>query len=137
MKDKIKRALIIACFGLFTGFMMYNLIQWNPIVKPEYSSVINYILYGVLILFPIYLVVYYWVRPMHIKFSRAILFVIGISAIILGKTLLVNDGSQGIYFGDLSSVFGVITLILGPTGLLFTKKIHKQKEEKDLEIIEV
>jgi hypothetical protein len=31
----------------------------------------------------------------------------------------------------------VITLIVGPTGLIFTQKIKKEKEEKDLEIIEV
>jgi hypothetical protein len=28
-------------------------------------------------------------------------------------------------------------LIVGPTGLIFTQKIKKEKEEKDLEIIEV
>ncbi len=136
MKDTIKRLLIISFFWLFTGYLLYTLIIWRSIVNPEYAN-LNYLFYGTFILFTLYIAVYYGIYPKHIKFSRAILFVIGLSAIILGKTMLANNGLEGVYFGDIACVFWVVTLILWPTGLLFTQKIKKQKEEKDLEIIEV
>ena len=136
MKDTIKRLLIISFFWLFTGYLLYTLIIWRSIVTTEYAN-LNYLFYGIFILFTLYIAVYYGIYPKHIKFSRAILFVIGLVAIILGKTMLANNGLEGVYFGDIACVFWVVTLILWPTGLLFTQKIKKQKEEKDLEIIEV
>ena len=136
MKDTIKRLLIISFFWLFTGYLLYTLILWKPIVTTEYAN-LNYLFYGIFILFTLYIAVYYGIYPKHIKFSREILFVIGLAAIILGKTMLANNGLEGIYFWDIACVFWVVTLILWPTGLLFTKNIKKQKEEKDLEIIEV
>lgn len=137
MKDIIKRIAIIAVFWLFTWYLIYSLIIGNPIVNAEYDHYMNYIFYAIFIGLALYIGIYYGIYPMHIKFSRAILFVIGISAIIMGKSVLANDGLHWIYFGDLASLFWVIVLIIGPTGLIFTKKIHKQKEEKEIEIIEV
>lgn len=137
MKDMIKRLAVISFFGLFTWFLCYNLILGKPILQNEDNQLLHYLFYGILILLSLYVGVYYGIYPMHIKFSRAILFVIGISAIIMGETMFANDGLNGLYFGDLAKVFGVVVLIVGPTGLIFTKRIHKQKEEKELEIIEV
>ena len=70
------------------------------------------------------------------RFSRAILFVIGIVSLIVGKTLLANDWAHGVFFWDIASVFWVITLIVGPQVWFLLRKL-KRKEEKDLEIIEV
>lgn len=137
MKDIFKRIIIISFFWLFTGYLLYSLIIGKPIVNNQYDNYMNYIFYAIFILLSLYVGIYYGIYPMHIKFSRAILFVIGLSSIIMGKVILANDWLQAIYFWDLASVFGVVILIIWPTGLIFTNKIHKQKEEKDLEIIEV
>lgn len=136
MKDYAKRLLVLTFFWIFVGFLIYNVIVGNVIVIEQYQDV-NYLVYGILIALSLYITWCYGLSPMHIRFSRSILFVIGLSAILLWKSILANNGAQWIYFGDLACVFWVITLIIWPTGLIFTKKITKQKEEKDLEIIEV
>lgn len=136
MKDYVKRLFVLIFFWLFIGFLWYNLIVGNNIVQSSYQE-FNYPVYAILIVLSLYVVWCYGLIPTHVKFSRSVLFVIGLVALVVGKTLLANDGAQGIFFGDIASVFGVITLIIGPTGLIFTQNIKKQKEEKDLEIIEV
>ena len=136
MKDYVKRLFVLSFFWLFIGFLGYNLIVGNRIVQSSYQE-FNYPVYAILIVLSLYVVWCYGLVPTHVKFSRSVLFVIGLVALVVGKTLLANDGTQGIFFGDIASVFGVITLIIGPTGLIFTQNIKKQKEEKDLEIIEV
>lgn len=136
MKDFLKRIWIVSFFGLFTAYLVYSMVTGVMIVVPQYVA-LNYVFYGFFLLLSLYIAVYYGIYPMHIKFSRAILFVIGLSAIIMGKTVLANSGIDGIFFGDIACVFWVVTLILGPTGMLFTQSIKKQKEEKELEIIEV
>lgn len=136
MKDYVKRLFVLSFFWLFIGFLWYNLIIGNSIVQSSYQE-FNYPVYAILIVLSLYVVWCYGLVPTHVKFSRSVLFVIGLVALVVGKTLLANDGTQGIFFGDIASVFGVITLIIGPTGLIFTQNIKKQKEEKDLEIIEV
>lgn len=136
MKDLFKRIWIITFFGLFTWYLVYSILNWVMIVNPQYIE-LNYIFYAILIILSLYIAVYYGIYPMHIKFSRAILFVIGIASIIMGKTVLANNGIEGVFFWDIACVFWVITLIIGPTGLIFTQKVKKQKEERELEIIEV
>lgn len=136
MKDYVKRLFVLSFFWLFIGFLGYNLIVGNSIVQSSYQE-FNYPVYAILIALSLYVVWCYGLVPTHVKFSRSVLFVIGLVALVVGKTLLANDGTQGIFFGDIASVFGVITLIIGPTGFIFTQNIKKQKEEKDLEIIEV
>ena len=129
MKDYVKRLFVLSFFWLFIGFLGYNLIVGNSIVQSSYQE-FNYPVYAILIVLSLYVVWCYGLVPTHVKFSRSVLFVIGLVALVVGKTLLANDGTQGIFFGDIASVFG-------PTGLIFTQNIKKQKEEKDLEIIEV
>lgn len=136
MKDTFKRIGIISFFGLFVGYLLYNIMIGTLIVTLEYTS-LNYLFYWIFIALSLYITIYYGIYPRHIKFSRAILFVIGLSSIIMWKTVLANSWIDGIFFWDIACIFGVVTLILGPTGLLFTKGIKKQKEEKELEIIEV
>lgn len=108
----------------------------NAIVDMQNQN-LNYPMYAILLVLSCYIVGFYGLVPTHVKFSRGILFVIALFSIFLGKFILSNDGAAGLYFGDILSVFGVIVMIVWPTGLIFSQKIKKQKEEKDLEIIEV
>lgn len=91
----------------------------------------------ILIGISLYVSVFYGFYPIHIKFSRATLFVLGLSAIIMGKTLFLNDAFNGVYFWDLSAILGVILVVIGPTNMITTTSVKKKKEEKNLEIIEV
>lgn len=136
MRDYIKRVFVVLFFWLFALFLLWNLILWNAIVNSQYLD-LNYPMYVILIALSVYIVACYGIVPTHVRFSRGILFSIWLFALFLGKFILANNWSQGIYFWDIISVFWVITLIIGPTGLIFSQKIKKQKEEKDLEIIEV
>ncbi len=105
-------------------------------MQESYANV-NLLFYIILIAIALYVSVFYGFYPIHIKFSRASLFVLGLSALIMGKTVFLNDPINEIYFGDLSCVFGVILLIIGPTNLIITSQVKKKKEDKNLEIIEV
>lgn len=136
MKDYIKRLFVLCFFWIFVWFLFYNLLIGQSIVQISHQE-FNYPVYAILIALSLYVVWCYGLVPTHVKFSRAILFVIGIVSLIVGKILLANDWAHGVFFWDIASVFWVITLIVGPTGLIFTQKIKKEKEEKDLEIIEV
>lgn len=136
MKDIIKRILILLIFGVFTWYLIYSLVIWKPLVEAEYSN-LNYVFYFILIAINAYIAIFYGIYPIHIKFSRSTLFVLGLSAIIMWKTVFLDDPMNNIYFWDLSCVLWVIILIIGPTNLITTSWIKKKKEEKELEIIEV
>ena len=84
-----------------------------------------------------YIAIFYWIYPIHIKFSRSTLFVLWLSAIIMWKTVFLDDPMNNIYFWDISSVLWVVILIIWPTNLITTSKVKKIKEDKNIEIIEV
>ncbi|PZM79764.1 hypothetical protein DLH72_05515 [Candidatus Gracilibacteria bacterium] len=136
MKDFIKRLLVISLFGVFAGYLVYSFLIGKLLVQPEYQNV-NNLFYLILIIISLYISVFYGFYPIHIKFSRATLFVIGLGAIIMGKTLFLNDPLNEVYFGDLSAILGVVLIIVGPTNIITTTSVKKKKEEKNLEIIEV
>ena len=136
MKDYIKRTLIIMLFWIFAWYLIYCLLIWKSIVKPEFESV-NLLFYIILIAILLYIAVFYGLYPIHIKFSRSTLFVLWLSAIIMGKTVFLDDPMNNVFFWDLSCALGVIILIIGPTNIITTKKVKKKAEEKNLEIIEV
>lgn len=136
MKDTLKRIAVISIFWMFSGYLIYSLLIGKSLVQETYANV-NLLFYGILIAIAVYISVFYGFYPIHIKFSRASLFVLGLSAIIMGKTVFLNDPINEIYFGDLSCIFGVLLLIIGPTNLIITSQVKKKKEDKNLEIIEV
>lgn len=136
MKDFVKRISVLIIFWIFAWYLIYSRIIWKSIVEPQYASM-NSIFYIILIAICSYIAIFYWVYPIHIKFSRSTLFVIGLSAIIMWKTVFLDDPMNNIYFWDLSSVLWVLILIIWPTNLITTSQVKKKKEEKDLEIIEV
>ncbi|MDR0282251.1 MAG: hypothetical protein LBI53_02780 [Candidatus Peribacteria bacterium] len=136
MKDWIKRIITMIIFGAFLCYLGYFLVTGQEITNPEYEN-LNTIFYFILIITCIYIVGLYGIYPIHIKFSRATLFFVGIALIIISQTILANDGTEGIIIGDLFSVLGVATLLLFPTNVLTTDKVKKKSSEKNQVIIEV
>jgi hypothetical protein len=136
MKDFIKRMLVLIVFWIFAWYLVYWLIVWKSIVEPQYEN-LNLMFYIILITICLYIAVFYWIYPIHIKFSRSTLFVLWLSAIIMWKTVFNDDPMNNIYFWDLSCVLWVLILIIWPTNLITTSQVKKSKEEKNIEIIEV
>ncbi len=136
MKDNIKRSIVITLFGLFLLYLVYLIIQWENIVKSEFAGR-NIPVYVILILFCLYMLVLYWLYPIHIKLSRATSLVIWLLLIVISQRVLANDGYSHIYIWDMFSVLGVVILILFPTNILTTEKVKKAKEKKNEVIIEV
>lgn len=69
--------------------------------------------------------------------TKATLFVMGIALIIIGDTVLLNDVTTYVYIGDIFKVLGVALTLLARTNVLITDKVKKQKQAKNVEIIEV
>lgn len=136
MRDALKRIGVITAFGTFSWYLIYSLIMQKPIVLPEYQHM-NFVFCVVLIVISLYISIFYGIYPIHVRFSRATLFVLGISAIVMWKTVFLNDPMNDAYFGDLSCVVGVLLLIIWPTNFIMTSGVKKKREEKNLEIIEV
>ena len=136
MKDFIKRILVIIIFWILAWYLIYSLIVWKSIVQSQYSNM-NVLFYLILIAICMYIAIFYWIYPIHIKFSRSTLFVLWLSAIIMWKTVFLDDPMNNIYFWDISSVLWVVILIIWPTNLITTSKVKKIKEDKNIEIIEV
>jgi len=136
MKDFIKRILVLIIFWILAWYLVYSLIVWKPIVQSQYSNM-NILFYLILIAICMYIAIFYWIYPIHIKFSRSTLFVLWLSAIIMWKTVFLDDPMNNIYFWDISSVLWVVILIIWPTNLITTSKVKKIKEDKNIEIIEV
>ena len=136
MKDKIKRSIVITIFGLFLLYLIWLISQWTMIVKDQYSGR-NIPMYIILIVVCLYMILLYWIYPIHIRFSRATALVIWLTFIVISQVLLANDGYSHIYIWDMFSVLGVLILILFPTNILTTDKVKKQKAKKNEVIIEV
>jgi peptidoglycan/LPS O-acetylase OafA/YrhL len=90
MKDYIKRAIVIILFGTFLIYLLYLLIQNQMITTTEYAD-LNLLSYILLIAFSVYLIALYGIYPLHIKFSRPALLVIGLALIILSQTIFANN----------------------------------------------
>lgn len=69
--------------------------------------------------------------------TKATLFVLGIALIIIGDTVLLNDVTTYVYIWDIFKVVGVVLTLLAWTNVLITDKVKKQKQAKNVEIIEV
>ena len=136
MKDSIKRSIVFIIFWAFLIYLIYLIIKWEPITTSEYSNM-NIPMYVILIALCVYMLVFYSIYPIYIKFSRSTAFVIWLACIIISQTMLANDWSSHVYIWDLFSVLWVIILILFPTNILTTDKVKKSKAKKNEIIIEV
>lgn len=137
MKDKLKRGLVIAIFWAFLVYLGWMIFKWEPIVNTQsVSSSRDVPLYVILIALCIYMIFFYGIYPIHIKFSRATSLFIALFFIVISQ-YLANDWKEWIIIWDLFSVLWVLTLILFPTNILTTDKVKKQKAKKNEIIIEV
>ena len=136
MKDSVKRSIVFIIFGAFLVYLVYLIIKWEPITTSEYSNM-NIPMYILLIALCIYMLVFYSIYPIYIKFSRSTALVIWLASIILSQTMLANDWLSHIYIWDIFSVIWVLILILFPTNIITTDKVKKSKAKKNEIIIEV
>lgn len=137
MKDKIKRGIVITIFWLFLVYLFWLIIHWESIVNLDNTSEnLNIPLYVILICLCVYVIFFYWVYPVHIRFSRATSLFIALFFIYISQHLA-NSWEKWIIIWDLFSLLWVLTLILFPTNIITTDKVKKQKEKKNEIIIEV
>ncbi len=136
MKDSVKRSIVFIIFGAFLVYLVYLIIKWEPITTSEYSNM-NIPMYILLIALCIYMLVFYSIYPIYIKFSRSTALVIWLASIILSQTMLANDWLSHVYIWDIFSVIWVLILILFPTNIITTDKVKKSKAKKNEIIIEV
>lgn len=136
MKDSVKRSIVFIIFWTFLVYLIYLIIKWEPITTSEYSNM-NIPMYVLLIALCIYMLIFYSIYPIYIKFSRATALVLWLACIIISKTMLANDWPSHVYIWDLFSVLWVLILILFPTNIVTTDKVKKSKAKKNEVIIEV
>jgi len=83
------------------------------------------------------LFVFFGVYPVYYKITKASVFVIWLSLIIIWDTVLTNNISNSIFVADIVKLFGVILTLLAWTNILVTDKVKKQHSDNNIEIIEV
>lgn len=84
-----------------------------------------------------YKFVFYGIYPIVIKFTKVMVFALGVALLFVGAYMLKDTPSQGIYIADITRILGIFLMILGPTNILYTKKNMSKKKLKEVEIIEV
>lgn len=136
MKDILKRILISIISGWLIGYLAYLFFQ-NTIIVQGWFVQYNTIYYLILILICLFLFILFGVYPIHFRMTKATLFVLGIALIIIGDTVLLNDVTTYVYIWDMFKVVGVVLTLLAWTNVLITDKVKKQKQAKNVEIIEV
>lgn len=136
MKDIIKRIFISIISGWLIGYLAYLFFQ-NTIIVQGWFIQYNTLYYLILILICLFLFILFGVYPVHFKMTKATLFVLGIALIIIGDTVLLNDVTTYVYIWDIFKVVGVVLTLLAWTNVLITDKVKKQKQAKNVEIIEV
>ncbi len=136
MKDILKRILISIISGWLIGYLAYLFFQ-NTIIVQGWFVQYNTIYYLILILICLFLFILFGVYPIHFRMTKATLFVLGIALIIIGDTVLLNDVTTYVYIWDMFKVVGIVLTLLAWTNVLITDKVKKQKQAKNVEIIEV
>ena len=136
MKDLIKRISISVVSGLFLWYLAYLFFQ-NIIIVQTWFVEYNMAYYLILILICLFLFILFGIYPVHFRMTKATLFVLGIALIIIWDTVLLNDVTTNVYVGDIFKVLWVVLTLLAWTNMLITDKVKKQKQDKNIEIIEV
>jgi len=136
MKDIFKRILISTISWWLIWYIAYLFFQDTIIVQWWFIEY-NTIYYLILTLICVFLFVLFGVYPIYFKMTKATLFILGIALIIIGNTVLLNDVTHHIYVGDIFKVVWVLLTLLSWTNVLITDKVRKQKNKKNMEIIEI
>lgn len=136
MKDFIKRILVGIISWSFLWYIWYLFLQNQTIVQTWFLEY-NFIYFIVLTIVAIFLFVFFGVYPVYYKITKASVFVIWLSLIIIWDTVLTNNISNSIFVADIVKLFGVILTLLAWTNILVTDKVKKQHSDNNIEIIEV
>lgn len=136
MKDILKRIIISIVSGGFLWYLAYLFFQ-NTIIVQGWFIEYNAIYYLILTLICLFLFIFFGIYPVHFRMTKATLFVIGIALIIIGDTILLNTIETYVYIWDIFKVLGVVLTLLAWTNVLITDKVKQQKQQKNMEIIEV
>lgn len=136
MKDILKRIIISVVSWLFIWYLAYLFFQ-NTIIVQSWFAEYNTVYYILLILVCLFLFILFGVYPIHFRMTKATLFVLGIALIIIWDTVLLNDVITYVYVGDIFKLLWVVLTLLAWTNVLITDKVRKQKQNKNIEIIEV
>lgn len=132
--NNLKRILIFLISWSIIWYLVYLLTSWIQII--DWTDILNYSVYAVLILIFLYYIFFYSIRPTYIKRNKIINTVLWLCVIYVSQ-LLLNSWYDGIYYWDIFSVIWVVLTIIWPTNLLISKKIQKDSEYKNAEIIEI
>jgi hypothetical protein len=103
----------------------------------NWSTELNYITYWILILVFTYYLVFYSIIPTYIKWFKVINTIVWLFVVVISYKFLVNSWYEGIYYWDIFNVIWIILTIIWPTNLLVSKEIKKDKDDKNMEIIEI
>ncbi len=136
MKDILKRILISVISWWLIWYIAYLFFQ-NTVIVQWWFTEYNTVYYFILTLICLFLFILFGVYPIHFKMTKATLFVLGIALVVIWDTVLLNDITNHVYVGDIFKVVWVLLTLLSWTNILITDKVRKQKQEKNIEIIEV
>ncbi len=136
MKDLLKRISIGIISWSFIGYLLYLFFTGKVIVHLWFLE-FNILYYIVLVVVGIYLFVLFAIHPIYMKISKVSLFVMWISLVLIGDSVLINNSELYIYIQDLVKILGSFLVVLAWTNFFVSSKAKKQKEESKLEIIEV
>lgn len=135
MKDLLKRIIVSAISGAFIGYLWFLFFADQQIVVQWFSE-FNILYFIVLAVIWIYLFVLFGIHPMYMKITKTSLFVLWISLVLMGDSVLINDSSSFVYVSDFAKILGSFLTVLAWTNFFITWKAKKRKEESKIEIIE-
>lgn len=136
MKDLVKRILISIVSWLLLGYIVFLWMSNTVIVTSEYLR-FNFFYFIWLIVVWLFLFVMFGVYPIHIKLTKPTLFAIWILMIVGWHYFLINDQKTSVFVWDIVKVFWVVLTLLSWTNVLITDKVKKQKEDSNMQVIEV
>lgn len=116
------------------AYLVFLLINNVVLTSPAIRNYISYFLIAVVFIYIWYI---YSIKPTYIKRHKLILACLWLFMIIYSHYMFTNDPASGIYYWDIFKIIWVILVFLSPTNLRISKKIQTEKEESELEIVEV
>ncbi len=135
--DWIKRLGIFTFSSAVLVYLGY-LFQADTVIIQEwiaeYWNLGSYIVLGIIFL---YFLLCYAIKPMYFKKAKLLNIILGLVVLLIWHQVLVNDTSSQLYIGDIITVVGIIVTFVGGTNLIVSQKVKQQKEDAEIEIIEV
>ncbi len=134
--DLIKRISIWMVSGSLIWYLIYLFSMGEVIVDLGFLEY-NILYYSVLLVVWIYLFLLFAVFPTYTKLNKSSLFIIWLCLLLIGDTILVNNPDYYVYIADFTKILGALLTVLAWTKVFVSSKAKKEKEDKNIEIIEV